>query len=373
MLWLMSTVEQSPGRRRRSRPGVVDVARDAGVSPATVSNVYNRPEIVREEVRQRVLESAARLGFAGADPTARNLRRGRAQAIGIVLREHLGYAFEDMAAVRVLQGVADAADPHELALTILPAYPEQGTRGGPAVRNAAVDGLLLYSLAGDDPLISAAAQRRLPTVVIDAPFPPPAGFGFVGVDDHQVGKIAAEHLLGLGHRQIGVLSLRLSARDRPGIASPRVQARSTSHVAHSRLAGAAEAVGAADLTWEAIPVVQCQVSTVPEGRAGAQVLLDHAPGLTAILALSDSLGLGARAAAYDRGLSVPEDISIIGIDDSAPPSEGLTTIRQPHRDKGRTATDLLVRDINSEGLPGEPRRLAIELVVRGSTGSPLGR
>lgn len=352
---------------------MVDVARDAGVSPGTVSNVYNRPQVVREELRLRVLESAARLGFGGADPTGRSLRSGRANAIGIVIRERLAYAFEDLAAVRVLQGISDAADPHQLGLMILPAYPEKGGSSGSGVRNAAVDGLLLYSLAGDDPLIGAARQRRLPTVVVDAPWPPPDGFQFVGVDDRQIGRAAAEHLLGLGHRRLGVLSLRLSARDLPGIASLGVQARSTSHVARSRLAGASAALRSAGLKWEDIPVVQCQVSTLGDGRAGARVLLEHSPDITAILALSDSLAVGAKAEAQDRGLAVPGNLSIMGIDDSAPESEQLTTIRQPHRDKGRIAADILIRNINQQAVPADPQLLPTELIVRQSTATPPSR
>ncbi len=351
-------------------PRVVDVARDAGVSPGTVSNVYNRPEVVREELRVRVLESAARLGFGGADPTARSLRIGRAHALGVVFRERLAYAFEDLASVEMLQGVSDAADPHQLALTILPAYPEKGATSGFGVRNAAVDGLLLYSLAGDDPLIEAARQRRLPTVVIDAPAPPVDGFHFVGVDDHQVGRTAAEHLMSLGHRNLGLLSLRLSARDKPGLADPDVQARSTSHVARSRLAGAAAAVTDHGLDWQRVPVVQCQLSTAAEGRAAAQMLLDSHPEITAILALSDSLAMGALAEARQRGLSVPADLAVMGIDDTAPEAAQLTTIRQPHRDKGRIATDLLIRKIDQRDLPSTARLLPTELVVRASTARP---
>ena len=366
----MSTTDPGdPASRRSTSPRVVDVARDAGVSPGTVSNVYNRPEVVRAELRVRVLESAARLGFAGADPTARSLRNGRTHAVGIVIRERLGYAFEDLAAVRLLQGISDAADPHQLSLMILPAPPEEGANPGSGVRRAAVDGLLLYSLAGDDPLIRSARQRRLPAVVVDAPFPAPEGFGYVGVDDHAIGRTAAGHLLGLGHRRIGVLSLRLAARDRPGLAGQQVQARATSYVARSRLAGAAAAVGAAGLDWTAVPVVQCQLSTPAEGHVGMRTLLDHAPDLTAVLALSDSLALGARGEAQARGLTVPGDLSLMGIDDSAPRAERLTTVRQPHRDKGRVAAEILVRAMAGAGEPLSPPLFPTELVVRGSTSS----
>ncbi len=354
----------------RSRiPRVADVAQDAGVSPGTVSNVYNRPEVVRAEVRARVLESAARLGFGGADPIARSLRSGRAHALGIVFRERLAYAFEDRAAVEVLRGVSDAADPHQLALTILPAYPEQGATSGPGVRNAAVDGLLLYSLVDDDPLIEAVLRRRLPTVVIDGPAPVPKGSLFVGVDDEHVGRTAAEHLLGLGHRCLGVLSLRLSAHDRPGSADLDAQARSTSPVARSRLAGAAAAVSAAGLDWSRIPVVQCQLSTPAEGVAATRTLLDHQPGITAILAHSDALALGALEEAHRRGLAVPEDLSIIGVDDTAPEATELTTVRQPHREKGRIAADLLIQ-LTRRRTPAIPGLFPTELIVRQTTAQP---
>ena len=173
-----------------ARPGVVAVARAAGVSASTVSNVYNRPHVVSPELRERVLRAAAELGYGGPDPTARSLRSGRASALGVVIRERLAHAFEDTATVRVLQGVSDAADPHRLGLVIVPAYPEQGGTDGPAVRHAAVDGLILYSLAGDDPLIEATRRRNLPIVIVDSPAAPecPAAAGLPIRRDRRTGR-----------------------------------------------------------------------------------------------------------------------------------------------------------------------------------------
>ena len=145
------------------------MAQAAGVSPSTVSNVYNRPHSVSPALRQRVLRAASELGYAGGDPAARSLRHGRTNAIGIVMRERLAYAFDDLAAVRLMQGISDAADPQQLAIIIVPSYPERGTTTGTAVRHAAVDGLILYSLAADDPLIEATRHRHVPTVVVDSP------------------------------------------------------------------------------------------------------------------------------------------------------------------------------------------------------------
>ena len=370
----MSSDDSGATLRPSAKPGVVAVARAAGVSPSTVSNVYNRPTIVSPAVRERVLRAASELGYAGADPAARILRSGRTGAIGVVLRERLAYSFDDPAAVRFLQVVSDAADPQQLALVIVPAYPEQGASHGPAIHRAAVDGLLLYSLVGEDPLVEAARQRRLPTVAIDSPspddFPATAGFDFVGIDERAAAETAVRHLLELGHRRLAVLSLRLSARDQPGPADLRLQSSATASVAKGRLQGAARAATSAGLDWATVPVEQCQISAEQHGRAGAHALLDRAPDTTAIFAFSDPLALGARLAARERGLAVPGDLSIVGFDDSAAPSQELTTVHQPLREKGRVATERLL-DTLADNPSGTGRRvLPTRLVVRSSTGAP---
>ncbi len=363
----------------RSKPGVISVARAAGVSPATVSNTYNRPDVVSPELRARVQAAADELGYGGGDPTARSLRGGRASAIGIVMRERLVYAFDDPAAVAVLQGISEAVDREQLALVIVPAYPEVGTADGPAVRHAAVDGLILYSLVGDDPLLSAVARRHLPTVVIDSPSDALSGAnagaalrqtGFVGIDEHAAGEAAVEHLIELGHHRIGFVSSRLSASHRPGLASHEMVAASTASVATGRLGGARAAMERAGLDWSTAPVVQCRTSSVADGEREAHTLLDAAPDLTAVVALADLLAEGVQAAALSRRLRLPLDLSIVGFDDIAPASADLTTIRQPHRDKGRVAADLLLTWIEDGAMADRHRLLPTELVVRGSTRAP---
>ena len=223
-----------------------------------------------------------------------------------------------------------------------------------------------------NPLLEAALRRRLPTVAIDSPAPSAATerCGSVGIDEQSAAEAAADHLLALGHRRLGVLSLRLSASAQPGAAGARAQERATASVARGRLEGAARAAAAANLDWSRVAVEQCQVSDVASGRAGAHALLDRAPGTTALLALSDPLALGARLAARERGLAVPEDLSIVGFADSAGDAEGLTTVHQPLREKGRAAAEQLLRMLAGE----EPTRtlLPTRLVVRGSTADAAG-
>lgn len=359
------------------RPGVVEVARIAGVAPSTVSNVFNRPNVVSEELSARVLAAAATLGYDGADPAGRNLRQGRTNAIGVVMRERLAYAFEDAAIVQLMQGFSEAADLRQLALVIVPAPPEAGAFSGPAVRHVAVDGLLVYSLASDDPLLNAVRRRYLPTVVVDSPSPPDIAAGdnfeFVGIDEQRPAHAAVEHLLALGHRRLGIISTRLAARASPGVADLSQQQAATASVPQGRLRGAQAAIDAAGLPWRDVPVVQCQISTIEEGRAAAHLLLDRTPSTTAIFAFSDPLALGARLAATERGLRVPDDLSIVGFDDSAPASEGLTTVAQPLRDKGRIATERLLRMIDRTQVSGAEPLLPTAMVIRASTAVPGDR
>ena len=139
----------------------------------------------------------------------------------------------------------------------------------------------------------------------------------------------------------------------------------------ARLEGCARAVAAAGLDWSRVAGrAESPINSVESWRVRAHALLDRAPGVTALFAFSDPLALGARQAARERGLSVPGDLSIIGFDDTAPASEGLTTVHQPLRDKGRIAAERLLRALNLEPPPTRGELLPTRLVVRESSGPP---
>jgi DNA-binding LacI/PurR family transcriptional regulator len=356
------------------RPGVVAVARAVGVSPSTVSNAFNRPERLSAELRERVLRTAAELGYGGPDPAARTLRRGRAGAVAVVLGRRLAYAFEDRATAEFLKGVSDATDAEQLALVLVPGLPQDGAADA-AIRNAAADGLIVYSLPADDPLVAAALQRGLPTAIVDSPaladLPAVPGDApdFVGLDDAAGAEAAVRHLLELGHRRLGVLSLPLSAGAEPGPVSRAALAGATATVPKARLAGCERALAAAGLGWDDVCVQQVRLPAEELGRAAAGALLDREPRPTALFAFSDQLALGARLAAADRDLSVPGDLSIVGFDDTAPAAAGLTTVAQPLREKGRLAARRLLQAL--AGSPPEPAApLPARLIVRESTARP---
>src|SRR5918997_1322951 len=208
---VMDVNRRSLGRRATLK----EVAAEVGVSPATVSNAYNRPDQLSPELRERVLETARRLGYSGPDAMARGLRRRRAGAVGVLYEDRLSYAFADPAAVLFLQGVSVATGEGGLGLLLLSGAPGE-ERDPEAISGAVVDGFVVYSMSDEDPLVSAALERRLPVVLVDQPSI--GKLPFVGIDDEGAARAAAEHLVDLGHRRFGVVSFALAPEPSGGLA-----------------------------------------------------------------------------------------------------------------------------------------------------------
>jgi DNA-binding LacI/PurR family transcriptional regulator len=350
------------------------IAEELGVSAKTVSNAFSRPDQLSAQLRDQVLSTARRLGYPGPNPLAAGLRRGRVGAIGVAYDNGLSYAFNDPVAVELLAGATTVAEPAGSGLLLIPGSADPARRVA-AVSGAVVDGLVISSLADDDPLLAAAISRRLPLAVVDQPRPDrlaelgAAGTPWVGIDDRAAAAAIAGHLLALGHRRIAVVSFGLHREPiRPGLADEAVQDTATYAVSRDRLAGYRDALSRAGLDWAGVPVFHGEDSTPAVGEAGAAAVLARAPRPTALLCLSDRLAEGALGAAARLGLRVPADLSVAGFDDAVPAAGlGLTTVRQPTRLKGEAA----VRDL-LDRLAGRPaagtRELPTELVVRASTG-----
>ena len=352
------------GRRVRLR----DVAERAGVSVGSASQAFGRPELVSEQLRERVLAAAEALGYAGPDPAARRLRMGRTGVLGLLFAERLGYQFTDPAAPAFLRGVARGMRRAPLGLLLLPdsRYRREAAR---TVREAAVDGFIVYSAPRNDPRVEAALDRRLPVVTVDQPRD--ASTPFVGIDDRAAARAAADHLRGLGHERVAVLSF-IRALDPEGSL--------VLDMSVERLAGYKEGLGEA---WAEDLVRICRPNAAEPARRAALELLRQPNPPTAMLAMSDVLAIGALQAAGELGVSVPAELSLVGFDDSpaaAVATPPLTTVAQPHEEKGRLATERLLDAIEHRADSDERFTrdiLPTELVVRESTaqvpGPPPGR
>jgi DNA-binding LacI/PurR family transcriptional regulator len=354
--------QRQPNRRTAT---LASLAAELGVSRTTVSNAYNRPDQLSPQLRQRVLEAAKRLGYPGPDPLARSLRTRRAGAIGLVLTEALSYAFRDPAAVKFLAGLAQACEDAKTGLLLVPAVPGSGS--DPALAAAAsVDGFVVYSLPHSDPHLEAVLARPLPTVIVDEPLDLP-GVDWVGIDDRVACAQVGAHIASLGHERIGVVCTRISPERRDGPVSLDRQQESAYDVVRLRLDGIAEGSGADRST---LPVYESWTHSVESGEAAAGQLLDAHPEVTAVVCTTDILALGALRAAEARGISVPDQLSITGFDDVPEAGQaGLTTVSQPHAEKGRAAWELLSREASDDN--GSARHvLETELVIRTSTAAP---
>ncbi|MTD59307.1 LacI family DNA-binding transcriptional regulator [Amycolatopsis pithecellobii] len=352
----------------RRRPTLDDVAYAVGVSRATVSNAYNRPDQLSARLREEVLRTAKRLGYTGPNPIARSLATKRTGAVAFMLDTGLSAAFSDPALSITLDAFTATVDPDGHALLLLPG----GDNGGPRAERvlaAQADLAVAYSLADGAPALRAVRQRRLPLVVIDQPIVP--GAARVSTNDRAGAVAAARHLIELGHRKVGILSAQCLSAPRGGPLSVEDAGRSLFRVNRERLGGYLDTLRAAGLAPDDVSIWEVSALSREYATAGAIGLLDRPSPPTALLCMSDELALAAIIAAKRRGLSVPDDLSIVGFDDTPvaqwadPP---LTTVRQDLARKGKLAGELALRLLAGHRAP-PPATLDVELIVRGSTTS----
>jgi DNA-binding LacI/PurR family transcriptional regulator len=346
------------------------VAAELKVSRTTISNAFNRPDQLSADLRERVLATAKRLGYPGPDPVARSLRTRKAGAVGLVMAEPLTYFFSDPAARDFVAGVAQSCEELGQGLLLVAVGPTRSRQDGTAaVLAAGVDGFVVYSVCDDDPYLQVVLQRRLPVVVVDQP-KGLSGVSRVGVDDRAAMRALADYVLGLGHREIGLLTMRLDRERRQGLVEAERLRSVSFDVQRERILGVREAMTAAGVDPDSLTVVESYEHLPESGGAATRVAREANPRITALLCTADILALSAMDYLRAHGIYVPGEMSITGFDGVPEAiSRGLTTVAQPSLQKGRRAGELLLRPPRS-GLP------AVELLetelIRGRTVGPPG-
>lgn len=371
----MRTTDLEEERARSPRTGengsvprvtLQTVADRVGVSRMTVSNAFSRPDQLSAELRQRILEAADELGYAGPDPAARALATGSTGAVGVLLTDRIDDVFTDEVAALFFGALAHELGTSGLALTLLSSGASNDLV--PA-RDIPMDAAIVYSCELDSPAVDWLRRRKLPLVYVDQD--PVAGIPSINVDDRAGARTAAQHLVDLGHRRVGLVTARHGGV--PGLVDPAVDG-AVGHVERQRMLGWLDALHAAGAS---IVAVQQQRSTDEAGRAAGAMLLDLPEPPTAILCFSDAIAYGVVQTALDRGLGVPDDLSVVGFDDN--PLAGrmrptLTTVRQDVSEKGSAAAiELqLALDRSRRGTSARAKRIVLptELVVRESTAPP---
>ena len=335
-------------RPTQERVTVRDIAAQAGVSIATVSRALNGQANVAPHTRELVQPAAEKLGTrtpgSGAD-------RPRAAQGAVYLRcpyvltDYFGLIVSSIAETLTLHGLAVVLDAGEAAqrATALPSLPSR-----PGIAGA----IVILPPESSEQLVALRA-RRFPFVVVDPRTPVPRDIAAISAAHFAGARSVTAHLARLGHRRIGV------------IAGP-----------HNWLAGRARLAGHASALAETGVLHPSELTrsgepTAAFGHRAAGELLDLPQRPTALAGFNDKIAVGALAAAAERGLRVPEDLSITGFDDidmAQATSPLLTTVRQPLAEMGRMAVSLLIRLLDGHRVDALHIELATELIVRGSTG-----
>lgn len=330
-----------------------DVARAAEVSVATVSRVFNRPDLVSAVLRGRVQDAAERLGYL-ADGAARALASRRSRAIGAIVP-----TLDNPVFAICIEALQQRLDEHGFALLVASAGYDAAreTREVRLLLERGIDGLMLVG-ADHPPAVWTLLQRRdrsVPAVVTWTSEAPASPVPCIGFNNRAAARRIVEHLLELGHRRIAMIAGPTGGNDR----------------AAARVAGVRDALAAAGLTL-ASPLLTERPYTVPDGYAAAVALLSLPAPPTAIVCGNDHLALGALAAARALGRVVPRDLSVTGYDDldfaafAEPP---MTTVRVPAAAMGQRAADYLVAAATGATPPADAV-LEAPVMLRGSTARP---
>ena len=340
-------------RTRGVQPTVRDIAAETGVSIATVSRVLNNRDNVAAATRNLVLRAAERLGASSPSLVGTAVRRGDTGAIFVrcpyLLTDYFGL---------IVSSIAETCDLYGRRLVL--------NAGAAAARATVLDDLadqrgiagaiLILPPESDDHLVALAA-RGFPLVVVDPRSQPPRDVVAVSAAHFAGARRLTAHLVGLGHRRIGVIGgpVEWLASD-------------------ARLAGHAAAL--ADVgVLPSQALLRSVQPTMEYGYRAASDLLNLPDLPTALVCFNDKVAVGALRAAVERGLRVPADVSIAGFDDldlSRATSPLLTTVRQPLLELGRMAVTMLIRLIERHQLDALHVELATELIIRDSTGPNSG-
>jgi DNA-binding LacI/PurR family transcriptional regulator len=327
----------------KKRPTLKDVAAAAGVGAMTVSYTFNQPARVAEGTRRRVLDAAERIGYLRPDSTARALRSGRTGQLGIVIGEHLAYAFDDPQARLFLAGVAGVCVEEGLGMVLIPTHGDDADVD--RVLDAAVDAYVIWTTTRDDPVLDAVVRSGTPAAIQGGPLT--EGIVCVAQDDRSAAAAVATEALGRVGTPL-IVSFPLD-RDRLGFVGRGRDLPTTVPfpVTESRLAGYRDALARTSHDWDATAVVVVERN----GRHDAEVavrtgLPDLPDGPLIVLAMSDELALGAR----DALAGTKRAATVTGWDATAEAfAAGVISVTNPLREQGRLcARAALGSDVDRE-------------------------
>ncbi|MDU9004398.1 LacI family DNA-binding transcriptional regulator [Sedimentitalea todarodis] len=337
--------------KKTRKADIIAVAKAARVSPSTVSRSFNHPQMVNPATRKKITRAVERLGYI-RNRAAQTMHGRRSGTIGLIVPTINHTIFS-----QVIQSFSDAIDAAGFTLLIT-SHGYDLDREYAMLRKLLehrVDGIALIGFEHTTASFNMIEQQDIPTIAIWN-YMQESTMSCVGADNVLAGRLAAQHLLSLGHRKIGLVFPSVSGNDRAGDRQSGV------------LATLAESAVTVPDFWR----TQTPYSIAQAKQVCIDLLaLDHRP--TALLCGNDVIAQGAVFASQHMGLNVPGDVSVIGIGDfvgSEDMEPGLTTIRIPAQKIGKIAGDQLTQAITSENNQVFRYRCELQCVVRGTTARP---
>lgn len=330
---------------------IKDIAEHAGVSIATVSYVINESRPVSPELTERVLNAVEELGYS-PNEIARSLRLKQTNTIGLLIPDNSNPFFSEIA-----KGVEDAGfeSGYNVILCNSNWKIEREIAYLELLRSRRVDGVIYHTTATDIDQIIPLVERGIPVVVLFREVQD-LRVDSIRIDNHHAGYIATRHLIELGHRQIACV--KPASDERPS---------------GLRVEGFKDALKESGVDWQESLIVSGD-NRIEGGMTAAGLLLESGGEFTALFAGNDAMAIGAMRAFREKGILVPGDISIVGVDDiqlasfTEPP---LTTVAQPKYDAGRLAVELLLKRLDS-GTDRGPEELILDLeLIQRKSCAPL--
>lgn len=334
-------------------PTIDEVAKLARVSPATVSKVLNNRSYVSAETRARVEQVIADTGFIPSQ-RARGLSKQRSYILGLLIPYTPDQLFADPHLLECMRGIEHYANTRDynLLLSTSRAAAEASTACVRLLRSAVIDGAIVIETGDLQPFTDARDQQDAPIVVIG--YSQGGLIPAVHADDYGGARKAMGHLLGLGHRRIGIVG---------SIVRP--------FAIEERMRGVRDALREAGLALDPALVVEGDFSSESGERSG-DALLSLAEPPTAIFALNDRMAVGVLHAARTLGLTVPADLSVVGFDDipiATMLTPTLTTVRQPGFALGQAAAAAIFGLLDGKA-PEPPAVIPTDFIIRGTAGPP---
>lgn len=346
-----------------------DLAKTLGVSTATISNAFNRPDQLSAKLRDKILFESERLGYTGPNITARALRTGETGIVGVVLSDPLRYNFNDAVANGFLSGLAEVFDEHHISMLLLSS--KETPYHQPSIE-AVPDYFIVYGEPRSSTVLERLERQQKSIITVDFDY---RDYPSVNIDNYQGAfDITCYGLEQTQATHVAILGLRLTVEPVLANIVGKQLLGSDRAISRRRLEGYLAA-----LKHKGISIPPENIWSIPDnevevGYEAAKEALMTNPRPNLLLCMSDRLALAAMKAAADLSIDIPKQLKVVGFDDM--PEAGvcsptLTTVHQPFVEKGRVAAKQLLQQPDNNGvgdnkLNGKKVMLPVEVVKRDS-------